>query len=209
MRNDMSSVCWTLTATCLDCTWLVDWGSSPHRGSTFWTHLRFCCISPDSVFCNIVSFSCCLHFPSQNTSFCLFLSLHYWKYHTGIGWFLTKALFFITIGWYFLFSATMSHATPWHCDDFHPNPICTVQTYSEGIAHSQQVSSESRHNGASPQTNDTSHHYPFFLSFSAVSLCSDFVTDRTRLFLRITCIHGLLWFFSFTIYKWWEQYGGK
>lgn len=111
MRNDMSSVCWTLTATCLDCTCVVDWGSSPHRGSTFWTHLRFCCISPDSVFCNIVSFSCCLHFPSQNTSFCLFLSLHYWKYHTGIGWFLTKALFFITL--FFLSGDTSCFLPRW------------------------------------------------------------------------------------------------
>ncbi len=58
--DDMSGL---VLPMCLSCTSLwIRQGSCQVLacGSTFWTCLRFCCISSDSVFSVMVSFSCCL-----------------------------------------------------------------------------------------------------------------------------------------------------
>lgn len=70
----------------------------------------------------------------------LLLFLHYLNYHTGICCFSMQARnLFITIWWYFLFSAMMSHAMPWHwCRP--PDQICTIRTYSEVIVHTASES---------------------------------------------------------------------
>lgn len=111
-------------------------------------------------------------YPLRHMSF----FLHYLNYHTGICCFPMQALnLFITIRCYSTFSAMMSHAMPWHCDVVHPTQS-TVRAYSEVIVHSQRASSDSRHGGASIETNNTTYSFRTCYS-STVSLSWYFLTS--------------------------------
>lgn len=185
MKNNMNSICRTFRMSwrdmsglpmCLSCT---SCGSGRNHAKFWplWIHildffeilLHFFGLS---ILCHgfilIMLPSLNRHTP-WNTSFVSFeeflwvLFLHSLKYHTGICCFPMQALnLFITIRCYFMFSATMSHAMPWHCDVVHPTQS-TVRAYSTVVVHSQRASSDSRHKGASIETNNTHKHYLFFL----------------------------------------------
>lgn len=171
-RDEMKGHDWTYPANVSALHFIMDEGRimpscwlvvDPHSGFN-WDFATFL----QTQYSVIVSFSCCLHltiYPAWHMTrfkkLCFFL--HNLNYHTCICCFPIQALnLFITVRCYFMFSAMMSHAMPWHCDVVHPtwpNLLYepTVMSYFTASEPLQTVGTK----GASIVTNNTNSTYSF------------------------------------------------